>query len=150
MFYCRGAVAPITALPDNIESKMVKEMERRIKSLNQHSIEWNNEVFWDECDKLETWADEAVESVESELTNVKKEIKQLTRQSRRTSSVVEQHQIQRQLQELEAKKRRLRQKTFQVEDDIQVKRDGLIQILEKRMTRQSEVTPLFTIRWSVI
>ncbi len=150
LFYCRGAVAPLQTLPDNVESKMAKELERRVKSLNQHSIAWNNEVFWDECDKLEVWADEAVERVEDELAETRKQIKALTRQSRRTSAAVEQHQIQRQLQELETRKRRLRQKTFQVEDEIQVKRDGLIQMLEKRMARETEIKPLFTIRWSVI
>ena len=150
LFYCRGAVAPLREVPENIEGKMAREVERRVKNLNQHSIAWNNEVFWEECDKLETWADEAVQAVENELRETRKEIKALTRQVRRTSSALEQHQIQRQLQELETRKRRLRQKTFQVEDEIEIKRNGLIQMLEKRMARETGIKPLFTIRWSVI
>ena len=37
-----------------------------------------------------------------------------------------------------------------IEDEIEEKRDHLIDALEKRMHQKTENFPLFTIRWSVI
>ena len=150
LFYCRAAVMPAQAPPEAALKKLAKESEKQIKLLNRQAIEWNNSLFYEECDRLETWSDEAAAAVESELAEAKKQIKLLTRQSRRTSVALEQHQIQHQLQELEQKKRRLRQRIFQVEDEIGVKRDSLIAMLERRVAHKSEIAELFAIRWSVV
>jgi ERCC4-related helicase len=150
LFYCRGAVMPVHAPPEAVLKKLAKESEKQIKSQNQRALEWNNALFYEECDRLETWSEEAADAVESELAEAKKQIRLLTRQSRRTTVALEQHQIQRQLQDLEQKKRRLRQRIFQVEDEIGVKRDSLIAMLEKRVAHKSEVAELFTIRWTVV
>ena len=150
LFYCRGGVMAAPAPPEAVVKKLRKECEKQITALNKQALEWNNTLFYEECDRLETWSDEAAEAVESELAEVKKQIRLLSRQSRRTKVALEQHQIQRQLQELEQKKRRLRQRIFQVEDEVGMKRDNLIAMLEKRVAHKTEVEPLFTIRWSVI
>ena len=150
LFYCRGAVMPAQEAPDAVLKKLARESEKQIRNLTQHSQEWNNTLFNEECERLETWSDEAAEAVENELAEAKKEIRRLSRLSRRTRVPLEQHQLQRQLQELEQKKRRLRQRIFQVEDETGIKRDTLIAMLEKRVAQKSEVTGLFTIRWSVV
>ncbi|HNW61328.1 MAG TPA: SNF2-related protein [bacterium] len=150
LFYCQGAVRPVQPAPEATLKKLAKESEKQIKALTQRSLDWNNALFYEECDRLDTWSEEAAGAVESELNAVKKEIRQLSRLSRRSTAAVEQHQIHRQLQELEQKKRRLRQRIFQVEDEIGVRRDALIGMLEQRVAQKSEVTDLFTIRWSVI
>ncbi|HOC26305.1 MAG TPA: ATP-dependent helicase, partial [bacterium] len=150
LFYCRGAVMPVQPPAEAVLKKLARESEKQIKSLSHHSQEWNNTLFNEECERLETWADEAAEAVESELDEIKKEIRRLSRLSRRTRIPLEQHQLQRQLQELEQKKRRLRQRIFQVEDETGIKRDTLIAMLEKRVAQKSEVSELFTIRWSVV
>ena len=51
--------------------------------------------------------------------------------------------------DLERKKRRQRQRIFDVEDEIMEKRDSLINALERRMQQRTESIPLFTIRWTV-
>jgi hypothetical protein len=51
---------------------------------------------------------------------------------------------------VEKKKRRQRQRIFDVEDEIMEKRDTLINALEKRIQQRTESEPLFTIRWTVV
>lgn len=51
---------------------------------------------------------------------------------------------------LECKKRTLREWIFDIEDEIAEKRDHLLESLEKRLQQKTTVTPVFTIRWSVI
>lgn len=150
LFYCQGAVRPVQPPPEATLKKLARESEKQIKALTQRSLDWNNALFYEECDRLDTWSEEAAGAVENELNAVKKEIRQLSRLSRRSTMAVEQHQIHRQLQELEQKKRRLRQRIFQVEDEIGARRDALIAMLEQRVAQKSEVKELFTLRWSVI
>jgi hypothetical protein len=51
---------------------------------------------------------------------------------------------------LEKKKRDLRQRIFEVEDEIAEKRDRLVEQLEQRMKQRVKVQNLFTIRWQVV
>jgi CRISPR/Cas system type I-B associated protein Csh2 (Cas7 group RAMP superfamily) len=51
---------------------------------------------------------------------------------------------------MESQKRKLRQRIFDVEDEIMQKRDTLIDQLEKRLAQKTQAEQLFTIRWSVI
>ncbi len=150
LFYCRATVTALDSVPDTISKRLETDAQKQISTLNQTSQDLGRKYFLEECEKLEQWTDDVVTAVESQLIDVKKQIKQLTRQSRHISSALEQHRMHRQIAELEARKRQLRKKIFQVEDDISVKRDDLIQVLEKRMARRVEVHHLFTIRWSVV
>lgn len=50
---------------------------------------------------------------------------------------------------METEQRRQRQEIFAVEDEIEAKRDALIDVLEKRLHKASRTLPLFTIRWTV-
>lgn len=61
----------------------------------------------------------------------------------------EQYDLQERIRDLEAKKRRLRQRIFDVEDEITAKRDKLIDALEKRMQQRTSSERIFAIRWNV-
>lgn len=88
-------------------------------------------------------------AAQRELDDTKRLIRDLQRQSRQAPTLQEQHRIQEEITRLERKKRTLREKIFDIEDEISAKRDALVAALEKRMQQKTTVTPLFTIRWSV-
>ncbi len=73
----------------------------------------------------------------------------LRRQARQAVTLVEQHEIQEQIQRQEKQQRRQRQEIFKAEDEIMVKRDALIESLERRLNRQTTAEALFTIQWTV-
>ena len=64
--------------------------------------------------------------------------------------VEEQHSLQEEIAKLERKKRTLRERIFDIENEIAEKRNRLMESLEKRVQQKITVTPVFTIRWSVI
>jgi predicted nucleic acid-binding Zn-ribbon protein len=99
---------------------------------------------------LEKWAEDMVVASEKELADTKAQIKALNRQARLAVTMDEQKQIQDNIATLEKKKRRQRQQIFEVEDEIERKRDALIAALEKRLTQKTSIEPLFTIGWSVV
>jgi predicted nucleic acid-binding Zn-ribbon protein len=88
-------------------------------------------------------------SAEKALLDTKEQIKALRRQARQAVTLEEQHAIQESIQKLERQQRRQRQDIFSVEDEIMVKRDALIDSLEKRLAQRTQTETLFTIRWTV-
>ncbi|WP_293815236.1 hypothetical protein [Thiolapillus sp.] len=74
----------------------------------------------------------------------------LKRESRQAETVEQQHDIQKQIRDLERLQRCQRQQIFEAEDEIIEKRDQLIEALEQRMNQHTQTDRLFTIRWSVV
>jgi predicted nucleic acid-binding Zn-ribbon protein len=126
------------------------EARRHAQATISRSLEENNRHFREARDQLEKWAEDMVVASEKELADTKAQIKALNRQARLAVTMDEQKQIQDQIQTLEKKKRRQRQQIFEVEDEIERKRDALIAALEKRLTQKTSIEPLFTICWSVV
>lgn len=122
---------------------------RLIEAKLAEAMDLNNKYFQDERDKLEKWADDKILAAEQALTDTKKQIKSLKRESRHAATVEEQQQMQKQLKELERKQRQQRAEIWDVEDDIAEKRDALIAALEARMKQKTEVRELFKIKWTV-
>ena len=150
MFNCDGTVEHPQAPPEGISERLKAECERHVFATITRNLEENNKHFNEARDKLDKWADDMVVSAEKELDDVKRQIRDLQRQSRRAPTLQEQHELQGTIVKLEKKKRDLRKKIFNVEDDIYEKRDKLVKALEKRMKQKTTVTDLFAIRWNVI
>jgi len=89
-------------------------------------------------------------AAEKELADTKAQIKTLNRQTRLATTIDEQHAFQTQIRDLEKTQRTQRQRIFDVEDDIKVRRDTLIDRLEKRVSQRTASEHLFTVRWAVV
>lgn len=113
------------------------------------STERNRKHFEEEREKLENWADDKLYAAEKELVDLKGRIKQLTREARQAADMEKQHALQTQIQDMERKKRRLRENIFNVEDEISAERDRLISELAARLKQKIETETLFTIEWAI-
>lgn len=150
MFYCRGEIKGETALSSDVEALLAAEADRHVRATINKSLERNNRHYHEARDQLEKWAEDMIVASEKELRDAKEQIKVLNRQSRQAATVQEQHALQEKIREMETKKRRLRQRIFDVEDDITAKRDRLIDALEKRMQQRTSSARLFVINWNVV
>ena len=150
LFNCRGRVGTVETIPTEMEARLKAEARRHADATISRSLESNSEHFNEERERLDKWADDMVIAAEKELADTKTQIKALNRQARQATTTDEQHEIQTRIQRLQKKQRRQRQNIFDVEDEIEQKRDTLIGGLEKRMTQKTSARPLFTIRWSVV
>jgi superfamily II DNA or RNA helicase len=137
-------------LPEDKASLLEGNATRHAKASVSHSLERNNAYFQEERERLERWAEDMILASEKELSDTKAQIKALNRQARLAANLEEQQGIQKRIAELEKTKRKQRNRIFDIEDEIEAKRDQLIQRLEKRISRKSTLTPLFTIQWEVI
>jgi superfamily II DNA or RNA helicase len=149
LFGCAGHVEGTASIPAGEQQRLNAEAERHAKATVSRSLEQNNMHFQAAREKLEKWADDMVLSAEKALSDTKEQIKALRRQARQAVTLEEQHAIQQQLQKLEKQQRRQRQDIFKAEDEIMVKRDSLVESLERRLAQNTATDALFTIRWAV-
>jgi superfamily II DNA or RNA helicase len=150
LFLCDGHVAGPAEVPGRAAQRLTVEADRHAEATVARSLEANSRHFREERERLERWADDLVAAAEKELADTKAQIRALTRQARLATTTEEQHELETRIAELERRKRRQRQRIFDAEDEIMVKRDGLIAGLERRLSQRTERTQLFTLRFAVV
>ena len=131
--------------PDALQGNARRQMDAALS----RALEQNDKFFQQEREKLDAWADDRVFAAEQALQDTKIKLKGLKRQARLALSMDEAKRLQDETRKVESEQRRQRQEIFAVEDEIEARRDALIEALEKRLHRASHTRHLFTIRWEV-
>lgn len=129
---------------------LISTVKRQLDATLSRALDENNQYFQRERDKLEGWADDQLLSAEQQLEDTRTKIKETKRRTRLAESVEDQQQAQHELKQLERQQRRQRQEIFEVEDQIEARRDQLIAALEQQMHRRSSSHQLFRIRWQLV
>jgi hypothetical protein len=150
LFLCDGRVLGQVQPHDRDLAHLEAEAQQQIRATINRSLERNNQHFHEAREQLDRWAEDMLLAAERELKQTKEQLKTLKRQARQASSLEEQRGIQDKIRSLEKKRRQQRQDIFRIEDEIEEKRDRLVDQLEERMTQRSDIQTLFTIRWCVV
>ncbi|GAU09091.1 SNF2-related protein [Desulfoplanes formicivorans] len=150
LFHCSGQVRAITEIPSSVLENLKANQKRHAQATLAKNLEENNRHFSEARDQLDKWAEDMEMAAQKKLDDTKRQIRDLQRRSRQAPTIEEQYSLQAEIAQLERKKRTLREQIFDIEDEIAEKRDRLVESLEKRMQQKTKVTPVFTIRWSVI
>ena len=138
------------ATPGEHADRLNADAERFAQATIRRSLEDNNQHFQERCEQLHRWAEDIVKAAERDLMLVKAEVRAANRTVSLANTVEEQKAAQETVRELERKKRKARQRIFDIEDEIESKRDTLIEALEKKMVQSTESQPLFMLRWSIV
>ena len=134
----------------NPPERLAATAERQIQATLSRALEENDQYFQREREKLEQWADDQILAAEQALLDTKTRIRDTKRRARTAETVEEQKHLQEELKVLERQQRKQRQDIFTVEDEIEAKRDQLIEALEKRLKQKTLVHPLFRVRWQLM
>jgi len=127
-----------------------KQGEKHLTALLKSILE-NDSVFMKlETEKLNKWAEDRINASELAIKETKAKIKELNRESHKTSLPAEQLKIQEELQELSRKQKKQRQEIFMVEDEIAELRDKMIVDIQQRMKQEVTKEHLFTINWKLV
>ncbi len=57
--------------------------------------------------------------------------------------------VQRGIKEMEKKRNEMRKRLFEAQDEVDGKKESLIDRVEGQLRQKSQLEPLFTLRWSV-
>ncbi|MDX9702414.1 MAG: SNF2-related protein [Candidatus Auribacterota bacterium] len=137
-------------IPPDVHEKLMQDALCHSNGTIDKVMERNNFYYQQECDRLFKWADDLIISAEKELKNTKNKLRNLNRLLRQATSIQEKLGIQEQIKETQRVQRRQRQRIFDVEDEIEQKRDVIIDKLKHKMKQKTNHETLFMVRWSVV
>jgi ribosomal protein L20A (L18A) len=130
--------------------QLVDQVEHQRQVKLTQALADNDRFFQREREKLEQWAEDRLLMAEKALEDVKIKLQSLKRLSRQAISIEEVQQLQDQIKATEREQRKMRQEIFDVEDEIETRRDALIDALKQRLHRASRFEQLFMIRWTLV
>ena len=149
LFECMGKyeVSEIAEDKKNILKNKIEKYAREKDILSEKN---NMQYFQQEEERLEGWAKDMVQRLEIELKNIKDLIREKERQARHASSMEEKYNINKELQELNSKKSKMRRNLEDNEDAVYEKRNALIDEIKSRMVKDTKLEEIYTIAWEVI
>jgi ERCC4-related helicase len=129
---------------------ILERKERSLTELLKVLKERDNTYLRAETEKLYKWADDRVTAAEQMIKDTKIRIKELNRESQKTTDPEALLKLQYELQELSRKQKRQRQEIFTVEDEIAEQRNKMIADIEQRMKQNISQQELFRINWQLV
>ncbi|TDH23963.1 DEAD/DEAH box helicase [Segetibacter sp. 3557_3] len=136
--------------PEELQTKFDELYHAQVVEISQENAERNNHFFDEEVEKLDKWAEDVRNSLKFELKELEKEIKSRKTEARKLLNLEQKVKEQRAIKELEKRLSEKRMSLYQSEDDIDTRKEGLLDEIEKRLKQQSEKQTLFTIKWQII
>lgn len=129
----------------------IKEKEgEKVNALTVGIAERNSEFFNEEVDKLDKWGDDVKKSLEIELRRMDIDIKAMKTNAKKVLNLEEKVKLQREIKDLEKKRNDMRQTLYQAQDDVDVKKEILLDKVEAQLKQKTTLTPLFTVQFRVI
>jgi superfamily II DNA or RNA helicase len=137
--------SPAANVPEDLARAGQATVQARLNEVSER----NARHFDAEVAKLDRWAEDLKLGLEQQIKELDREIRETRRQSAAAPRLEDKLETQRTLRRLETERRNKRRDLFEEQDRIDAQRDDLIARIEKQMERKVEVTPLFTVRWTL-
>jgi len=109
----------------------------------------NSSFFDAELEKLEKWADDLKTSLEIRLKEIDQEIKFRKTEAKKIVKLENKIEAQRKIKELEKRRNSMRLQLFESQDEIDARKEHLIEEIEGRIKQKVVEEELFTIRWTI-
>ncbi|MDD3284372.1 MAG: SNF2-related protein [Patescibacteria group bacterium] len=134
-----------------IESENIDKKEKeKVKIITTNISERNSEFFDEEVDKLDKWAEDVKKSLEIELRRMDIDIKTMKTNAKKILNLEEKVKLQREIKNLEKKRNEMRQKLYKAQDEVDVKKENLLDKVEAQLNQKISLTTLFVIKFKII
>ncbi len=143
--------AEVRLLPDGASppAKLREELDMRRQAILGVLGEKNARYFEAELDKLDRWGEDQRNSLKVALKELDEQIKDTRRAARLAPNLPEKLHLEREIRNLEAGRDEAWKQYDQAAKQIEVKKDALIDEVEKRLQQQVNESLLFNIHWRV-
>lgn len=139
-----------TQFPEIDDSRLKAEMDHKQDIVSEHIAIRDKEFINDESAKIERWAEDQTFTLEEELRNVKKQIKECEHVFRNEGDNKRRLELQSEIMSLQRTLRQKRNDIFTVEDEIMARRKALIEEIDNSLNKSAKEEYLFTIAWQVV
>jgi superfamily II DNA or RNA helicase len=133
------------AARSRLDAQLVDQQQAVLAGLSEK----NAEFFELEMAKLEGWAGDLKENLESELKEIDREIKETKREAQLAASLETKVAHHKRVKELEARRAEKRRGLFEAQDAVDSRKDKLLSEIQARLKQGVEIQPLFTTRWRI-
>jgi exonuclease VII large subunit len=133
-------------IPPELQQQIDQQKARVITDLESRNLSF----FTQETEKLDAWADDLKVGLEREIKELDRNIKEARTKSKGAATLADKLQAQKEQRDLEAQRDKKRRELFNRQDEIQGRRDQLIEELEAQLGQQLSQRTLFSCEWEVL
>ena len=139
-------IGPCLSLP----SPLIASATQKRQAVIQREISERNARFFEvEAEKLDGWADDIKLGLEREIKEIDRQIKEARRAATTALTLEEKLTGQKQIKSLEAQRSQKRRSLFDAQDNVDKQREEFITAIEGKLTQNSRLNQVFTIRWQL-
>jgi len=135
----------------NADNERLRESLEIQKQAIIVELETRNGGFFEaELDKLDRWGEDRRASLKARLKELEDALKIIKRQARLAANLPLKLKLERERRNLETNREQAWKEYEEAARDIEKKKDALIDEVEKKLTQNLSLTPLFTVRWKIV
>lgn len=130
---------------ERLQGDVAQHSTAKLKEIDARNLKF----FQQEETRIYQWEHDVIDGIEDEITTLKKNILVAERDARNAQSVAEKLELEKKVEEMKRKRRRLRNELEDKEDEVSQQRKRMITELEQRMVKATESQNLFVIKFRV-
>ena len=152
LFSLAANESPQLPLPETpaLRSLIETQIAQQQKGILARLSEKNAQLFESEMQKLEGWAGDLKESLEHELKEIDRDIKDARREAQLAASLELKLDQHRRLKDLEKRRADKRRGLFEAQDAIDARKEQLLDQIQARLQQLTSTSEVFRIRWRLI
>lgn len=137
------------AVTDKVKQQLQSNQQQHATATLRDIENRNTQYFKLEEERIFNWEHDMLDSLEVEIKAVRNEILRTEREARNAETMAEKLTLEKKVDELKRKRRRLRGELEDREDEVSQQRKNMIHELERRMIKTSNKQDLFIIRFTI-
>ncbi len=131
------------------DSRLVAEINQQQADERQRISERNGRLFEEEASKLDGWAEDLKVGLEREIKDIDRQLKETRRSASAALTLEDKLNGQKQVKKLESERNEKRRKLFVAQDEIEQRRDKLIESVQAKLEQKVTLDQVLSIRWRV-
>lgn len=139
----------IVPMNDEITVKLNRRHESLVPEVLARLEERDSHIFEREMEKLEGWAADLKDSLETELKELDQHIKETKREAQLAANLERKVELHKAIKDLEKKRADKRKNLFEAQDQVDGQKDELLKSISGRLKQGQEIQELFLIRWKL-
>jgi adenine-specific DNA-methyltransferase len=147
LFTLDGTV--VSDSPARADTAIAAMLDQKKQAVIAGVSQRNADYFENEADKLDGWAEDLKLGLEREIKEIDKQIKETRRLSVAALTLEEKLKRQKEIKNLESARNTKRKSLFEAQDDIDRRRDELIERIEQKLKIGYAREVLFEVEWRV-
>lgn len=150
MFRLSTVEHQIKAIDNQVKERLNADATQYGRKIIIESEERNNQLFNDEINRINKWAEDKIESVQLRVESMRNERKNLQKQSDIAESVNEKRQLEEEISKLSKKIKMAWLELADAEDDIEDQRKKMIKKLRDQMMKSNNISNVFIASFEVV